>query len=206
MARKYDSSTRVLTFVLTVAFGLVAAVIAYATFGGSFELRSKAATEEVILKLWTFDANQEGWLAKDFSLSTVSKGMYQLSVNSNKSIAVAPQIIHTSVQTTLKYPVNKFRIRLAVTTQATSYRLPQAYPFTIKVSQTYQGKTVKDAEQLISAIADGKEHEYAFAFPKVASLKRVDALQIQFLSLPQESKNVVSVNDIALIGLKSVAR
>ena len=55
MVRKYDSSTRVLTFVLTVAFGLLSAVIAYASFkGGSFELRSKAATEEIILKQWAF--------------------------------------------------------------------------------------------------------------------------------------------------------
>ena len=70
MAIKHDSSTRILTFVLTVTFGLVAVVIAYATFkGGSFELRSKAAQEEVVLKQWTFDANAEGWNQKTFFLA-----------------------------------------------------------------------------------------------------------------------------------------
>ncbi len=228
MVRKHDSSTRVLTFVLTVAFGLLSAVIAYASFkGGSFELRSKAATEEVILKQWTFDADKEGWDAKDFFSGVVSKGTYQLTVNPKEKISVprelTPRLINTIVQTHLKYPANKFRIRLAVATSLRSVDRPtptgkeikkerilpsitqkQAFPFVMKVSQKYQGKSLSVTEQQISAVADGKEHEYSFEFSKDSSLKRVDELQIQFVSLPLIANTTVSVNDIALIGMKEI--
>ena len=240
--KKHDSSTRVLTFVLTIAFGLVAAVIAYATFnGGSFDLRSKAATEEIILKQWTFNTNAEGWQAKDFLSSAVSGGIYTLTVHPTykqecttqgkgrtarqicKQVRamreLTPQIFNTSVATNLMYPVNKFRIRLAVLApkatagrpptgengKTVSFQSPQAvYPFTIKVTQKYQGKKLSDADQQISAIADGKEHEYSFEFSRALNLKRVDELQIQFVSLPRDANTVVSINDIALIGMKEV--
>lgn len=248
MVRKHDSSTRVLTFVLTVAFGLLSAVIAYASFkGGSFELRSKAATEEVILKQWTFDKVAEGWGAKDFLSSAVSGGMYKLTVNSKQQIAeykqecttnpkqkkqvckqvrvmrdLSPRLVNTSVQTNLLYPINKFRIRLSAGSPSSSGRLPtlkekqeneirnkpsppqSAYPITLKVSQKYQGKKVSETEQQISAVADAKEHEYSFDFPKDSSLKRVDELQITFVGLGTQAGTYVSINDISLIGLKEV--
>lgn len=234
MVRKHDSSTRVLTFVLTVAFGLLSAVIAYASFkGGSFELRSKAATEEVILKQWTFDKVAEGWSAKDFLSGVVTGGMYKLTVNSKQQIAeskqecttnpkqkkqvckqvrvmrdLSPRLLNTSVQTILQYPVNKFRIRLSVGSPQLKKIMPsppeRAYPFTLKVSQKYQGKKVSEIEQQISAVADAKEHEYSFDFPKDSSLKRVDELQITFVALGTQAGTFVSINDIALIGLKEV--
>jgi len=248
MVRKHDSSTRVLTFVLTVAFGLLSAVIAYASFkGGSFELRSKAATEEVILKQWTFDKVAEGWDAKDFLSSTIIGGMYKLTPHQSKQIAeskqecttnpkqkkqvckqvrvmrdLSPRLVNTSVQTNLLYPINKFKIRLAAGLPSGSDRLPPqkemqennirnkpnppqfAYPITLKVSVKYQGKKVSDAEWQISAVADAKEHEYSFDFPKDSSLKRVDEMQIVFVGLGIQAGTFVSINDIALIGMKEV--
>ena len=51
MRKSTDSSNRVISFVLTIAFGLLILVVGYAMLkGGVFQLRSKAATEESIIK------------------------------------------------------------------------------------------------------------------------------------------------------------
>jgi len=132
MANYAKNSSRVITFVLMIAFALLAGVIGYATFkGGAFELRSRAAKEEVILKQWTFDSTKEGWVARDLASDTVRAGNYTLVIG--KDIAapcrgqVCPQIArllsplieHTSVATTLKYPLNKFKIRLSISPAST---------------------------------------------------------------------------------------
>ncbi len=139
MVRNHDSSTRVLTFVLTVVLGLVSVVIGYAIFkNGSFELRSKAAQEEVVLKEWGFKKDNEGWNAEDFESAIVKDGNYSLVVGSKveeirygeeectgsekrgnyrcrtpSSIYVlSPRINQNAVNVILKYPVNRFRMRL----------------------------------------------------------------------------------------------
>ena len=144
----------------------------------------------------------------------------RICTNSRVMREVIPQITNTTVQTHLKYPVNKFRIRLAASSltsgiirtaeksDANSKILPpskeqQATPFTLKVTQKYQGKTLLDTEQQISAVADGKEHEYSFEFTKSSSLKRVDELQITFVGLNTAARTTVMINDIALIGMRA---
>lgn len=222
MSKKKDDPSNVISFVFMITFGLIMAVIVYVTFnGGFFALESKAASEDRILKQWTFDIGNEGWNAKDVLSSVVSNGMYLLTLNT-VSRPETPRVIQSRVLTPLKYPINKFRMRLTVSTPPVRVIPPagidtknqkiipnppiqQAYPFTIKVSVKYQGKPTNDAEQLISAVADGKEHEYSFLFPRTVNLKRIDELQVTFVGLKSVSKTIISINDIALIGMKSVS-
>lgn len=57
----YDSS-RVISFVLMIAFGLLATVVGYATLrGGAFDLRSRASMDEKRSGSWDFSKNAEGW-------------------------------------------------------------------------------------------------------------------------------------------------
>ena len=257
MARKYDSSTRVLTFVLTVAFGLLSAVIAYASFkGGSFELRSKAATEEVILKQWTFDKVAEGWDAIDFLSSKVSEDVYKLMLHPTKEITsvrrecnvvgggkkkkerevckdisdtktLFPRILNTKIGVNFLYPINKFRMRLAVLnpifkekpkrlpSEVTMYLpvppAPPVIPFIIKVSPKYKGNKIPIVNPIeISAVADGREHEYSFEFPNdsgpkgTSGIRGVEEIQIDFSGLNLGKDTIVSINDISIFGRKEV--
>lgn len=139
--KKNSSTSRIFTFVLTVVFGLLAAVVAFSALrGGVFELRTKAAAEEVVLKQWTFDSNAEGWTAKQFGKSAVSGGNYSLIVgpvsesvtpeeyctgsvkNGNYRCRTRnvrqpfnPRIENSAAQTVLRFVNHKLRVRLALT-------------------------------------------------------------------------------------------
>lgn len=135
--KKSASSTKILTFVLTVVFGLLAAVVAFATFrNGSFELRTKAAAEEVVLKQWLFEKDTEGWNAQDVGKSTVRGGNYSLEIGKKSELVrpqevctgkeknkcrirnvvtpLSPRVEHAAVETVLKYVQHKLRIRMAL--------------------------------------------------------------------------------------------
>ncbi len=140
MAMYKKNPSRVISVVLMVAFALLAVVVGYATVkGGQFELRSKAASEEVMLKQWTFEKNAEGWQAKDVGKSTVSGGNLSLVVGANpeivtreqsctgskrrgnykcrtvsKTVVLTPRIEQNSVNTTLLYAESRLKMRLAL--------------------------------------------------------------------------------------------
>jgi len=126
MVKKKQDVSKVISFVLMIAFGLLAVIIGYATFkGGSFEFRSKAASEEITLKEWLFEKNTDGWVAKDFGKSFVKNGMYTLvigptpSMKTNKGVErlLNPRIENGSVNTLLNYPINRLKISLSIVPQ-----------------------------------------------------------------------------------------
>lgn len=144
MAQRTDSSTRVITFVLMVVFAILSGVVIYAAWkGGSNDIRSRAASEEIILKQWTFDAGSEGWSAKDEGSSYVKGGNFSIVIgpkgeirkqeyqctgtkkngnyrckNKVTNTVLDPRMENDSVGVALQYPVNRFRIRFLATKPA----------------------------------------------------------------------------------------
>lgn len=115
MAHRKRNTSHITVLAFTLIIGLVMAVAGYVTYkGGLFELRSKAASKEIILKQWTFNKSKEGWKAVGFVKSGVSSGIYSLVINTKEYLR--PRITHESVNVLLRYPVNTFRLRVSVTT------------------------------------------------------------------------------------------
>ncbi len=141
MAKYKQKSLNVISFVLMIAFAFLVAVTGYVMVkGGSFELRSKAAQQEVILKQWTFQKGNEGWDAADFLSAIVEGGNYSLVVGPkteevrygeeectgsekrgnyrcktpSSTYVLSPKINHNAVNVILKYPLNRFNIRLTL--------------------------------------------------------------------------------------------
>lgn len=141
MAKYKQQSSNVISFVLMIAFAFFVAVTGYVMVkGGSFELRSKAAQQEVILKQWTFQNQKgnEGWDAADFLSAIVEGGNYSLVVGSkteeirygeeectgsekrgnykcktpSSTYVFSPRIHHDAVNVSLKYAYHRFKIRL----------------------------------------------------------------------------------------------
>lgn len=113
MITKHDSSTRVLTIVLTVAFALISLVIAYAAFtGGSFDLRSKAATHSFPLKTWEFTSSDEGWKALDVGTTSVSQRKYSIDLRQDASLK--PRLENDALDFTLLYPRNRIDVQLTL--------------------------------------------------------------------------------------------
>ena len=85
MAKRTDSSMNVIKLTLAVSFGLLAAVIGYATWkGGFFELRSRATTEVTPIITWSFASGAEGWTARETAPNPgVIDGAYKFTIANN---------------------------------------------------------------------------------------------------------------------------
>lgn len=187
------------------------------TFGkSSTEVRTKAAQEISILKQWTFDSSAEGWTAKGIPSKSgkVNQGAFEFMFQAWDKVPVCPpgqrcpmarpheytpSIRNADVKSTLKYPVNMLRVRMAVTPEAGK----TLSPFYLQLDQTISGKPYYGVNRFENIVADGKEHEYRFKFPKDVNLKKLETLEISFQQLGKYSGGKVVISDIALIGMKT---
>ncbi len=238
MAKYPHNPSKVISFVLMVTFGLLMLVVAFATWkGGSFELRSKAATQDVLLKAWSFDTNAEGWVAKDVGSSSAGGGSLTLVVGPNASTsredeyctgskkrgnykcrtrtittAFDPRIEHAGVQTVLRYPGNRFSLKMSVTPGGAFSKGSEwiknpritPIPITVYVSYKLQGRSVFEPAVPLKTVANGSLQEVVFDFPKAYSLKRVDEIQISFKELRGMANTRILVDEIRIIGLKNL--
>lgn len=147
-------SSKVITIVLSIAFGIIALIIGYATFkGGTFELRSRATDVETIIKKWKFETDAEGWSAQQVGKFEVKEGSMVVSIHKvstytdvqevckggsrkkeetckDKKVTLNkdPRIEIGTINTPLvDYPKFKFRMRLALF-PATSSATPCVMP------------------------------------------------------------------------------
>lgn len=196
MVNKHASSLHVFTFVLTVAVGLVAVVIAYATFkGGSFELRSKAAAEEVVLEKWTFNTEEDNyWEAINFFSSKKEDGLYKLQIFNSVN---EPSLKNQFIQTRLSHITNKLRIQMTVDwSQQDPYK---ADVFKIAFYEKYVGNTTFSYAKEFIVIADGKEHEYTTSFSDSTGLKTVSEAMLVFPKTLSSEKIDISIKEIAIV-------
>lgn len=227
-------SPNVISLVLLITFGLLAAVIGYATIkGGNFELRSKAATKDILLKQWTFDAGSQEWTAGDWGSQSAGKGVYSLVVDTkterreqkevctgskkrgnekcrNKTVVTPldPHLLRGSVDTVLLYPQNRFGIKLSVTLPATETsplaKKPAKTPVTFSVRYKMEGKSTFENPVPLTVNANAGIQDVAFAFPKGMSLKKITDIRISFADIKSRAGAVIVVDDIRLVGLKEV--
>lgn len=202
-------------------------VVGYATWkDGSFELRSKAASEDVILKQWTFEKSTEGWKAKDVEKSATNSDNFTLVIGSNAEVIsqkevctvskrlgnkkcqqtnvttqLNPRMEHNEVATVLRYPVNKFRIRLLIRPDS-SYAQQRIGSVPVEISYRINGKKEFELPMMVMALADGAMHEFSFDFPKAMSLRQVAEFMVSFVSLRSLANTRVDVADIRIIGVK----
>lgn len=87
-SRKATSRTRwgtVITLTLGFAFALVALVMTYRLLQQSTDNRSRAATDDVVIKRWEFEQNAEGWSTTG-SGPRVANGMYSVAFPEQRGI------------------------------------------------------------------------------------------------------------------------
>lgn len=138
--KKLQNSPSVISTVLYIVFGLLTIIIGYVTIARtSFDLRSKAKYEQVLLKQYTFNVSKEGWKAKNFGSSTWAGGQYFLEIDSRthvskedacyeddlseqeecsgdfEMIPLKPRIRHEEVDTLVMFPSALVTLRLSVT-------------------------------------------------------------------------------------------
>lgn len=170
MASKQSSSSKILTVVVTIAFALVAGVIAYATWqGGAFQLRSKAAAEEAVLKQWTFDSGKEGWSASDWGANEIVKGVYSLTVGkkseeSNREEVCTGQKKNNNYKCKTKTVTRLFDPRIENGSDVTLSYAYNRFKMTASVSPISEF-----ARKQVGVIADGGAYKSRMAPTKVTA-------------------------------------
>lgn len=230
MGKAKNSSVNVITFVLMVAFGLLALVAGYATLvGGSFDLRSKAATEEILLKQWTFDAGASDWKAADWGRQSVGRGVYSLVVDTKTETRsqtkvctgkeklgnytcrkrtvvtqLEPRLERGSVDTVLLYPVNRFKIKLSVMVGGRDPRTQKtkAIPVSFMVQYKLEGKTSFETPVPLTLIADGAMQDIAFEFPKDFLRRKITDIKLSFVDMKALANTVIAIDEIRLVGYR----
>jgi len=233
MAKAKKNSSKVITIVLMVAFGLLALVVGYATLiGGSFELRSKAATEEILLKQWTFDSGAQDWKASDWGKQSVGKGVYSLVIDTKtetrerkevctgtkkrgnykcrqKTVVtqLEPRLERGAVDTTLLYPVNRFKMKLSVLAGVGSdpyAKKMRVLPVSFMVQYKLEGKNAFETPVPLKLTADGSMQEVVFEFPKELLRKKITDFKISFVDMKAMANTAIAVDQIQLVGYKEI--
>jgi len=217
MARKTrGSSAKVLSLVLGVAFGIVAIVLTIAAFSsGSFELRSRAAQEEIVFKQWQFDHDAEGWVAINSLVSRVTDGYFE-AVAQGKNLVVKSQ---DDINIPLRlFGVKKLKFQIAVlppdrgivwAQQQGNLRpspppITQApYQFPLEIRYRLKGKKKFEKPISLTATADSTFHEYEMTFPQRGAFT-LAALQFDFSGLSERFGTVVRLDNIRLVGRKPI--
>ena len=188
MARK-RRAPNVVSLVLTILFGIVAAVIAYATWkGGAFELRSQAALPERIIRQWNFNGKTtEGWILGGFSNTRVANGVLR-AVYGNPKQSAALQ--NTNVGVSLPYGPKYIRMRMGINSGGAQNQV------NVAISYALQGKNTVTGLQPFSVIPDNTRREYSVTLPDI-SAATIKSIMISFTGL--KSGNQLEVDWVRLV-------
>lgn len=89
MTMVHREPSKAISVTLGILFVFLAGIIGYATFTqnkpGSFELRSKASSDETVIKEYLFNSTAEGWVGTDVDSFGVSNGLLEFTTKPTSS-------------------------------------------------------------------------------------------------------------------------
>lgn len=208
---KSQHSSKVISLVLAIAFGVIAIAVTYAAFsGGSLELRSRAAQGEVIIERWEFNETTEGWQGrnllplevKSFDRSGKEKALTAVIQPRPipKKDTEPPAVFRERIQT-LPVGFKKLKMRLRV---FPATKKEEKQPFEFGVQYTLQNKRGEVPPVMkLRGIADGQFKEYELPFSETLPLN-IDKLWILFNSLADKPNSVVQIDWIRVVRTRPV--
>ncbi len=190
MAKYKPESSKVISFVLMIAFALFVVVIGYATYkGGSFELRSKAAQEDYVVKRWEFDGAENDWVGSGITLE-VKDGMLKTKVTDPNTAKIAVG----GAAATLTKGKKKIQLVLAVMSPNGG-----AYKFHLRY-KTRNG-TNWSSWLPVKGVADGTAQTYSVTLANTLSTIIMDKIELKFSGMPKDA--TVNIDSIRIISTKA---
>ena len=202
MVRVKHSTSKVITLVLAIAFGIVALAMTYDVATRSTEQRSRAVeASELVVKQWEFNGTTtEGWGMTGFSNMRVISGI--LSAVNGKSIPSA--YIYNRETTAINLQGAKYiKLRLGIGRTSSPEPKgsgPEVYRATGTVIYTLLDRRSLLTRPLTFLIsADGTLREYSLILPEIAPVT-INSIKISFTGLRPGSK--LNIDWIRLGGTK----